>query len=122
LLDLVFDTGHYTYGCGVADDGRLALDGLERFWERVAYVHLKDCQPEVAAEARATGMGYTEAVGAGVFCELGRGSVDLAAIVDFLAQRGYDDWLTVEQDVLPGMGTPAQSAERNRKELEGLGL
>ncbi|HZJ08146.1 MAG TPA: TIM barrel protein, partial [Trueperaceae bacterium] len=122
LIDLVFDTGHYTYGCGVPDDGSLALDGLKRFWERVAYVHLKDCHPAVAADARARGLDYTAAVGAGVFCELGRGSVDLEAIVEYLRLHDYHDWVTVEQDVLPGMGTPKQSAARNRRELEGLGL
>lgn len=122
LIDLVFDTGHYTYGCGVPDDGSLALTGLKRFWERVPYVHLKDCEPQVAAAARSREFDYTAAIGAGVFCELGRGSVDLAGIVAFLRERGYDDWLTVEQDVLPGMGTPRESAARNRRELEGLGL
>lgn len=122
LVDLVFDTGHYTYGCGVPDDGSLALEGLRRFWDRVPYVHLKDCDPEVAASARRQGLDYTAAVGAGVFCELGKGSVDLAGVVEFLRREGYSDWVTVEQDVLPGMGTPRESAARNRRELEGLGL
>ena len=61
-------------------------------------------------------------IAAGVFCELGEGSVDLEGIVAFLEEQGYADWLTVEQDVIPGMGTPAQSAARNRRTLEGLGL
>ena len=122
LIDLVFDTGHYTYGCGVPDDGSLALEGLQRFWDRVPYVHLKDCHPAVAADARAKELDYAAAVGAGVFCELGRGSVDLEGIIEFLRRHDYQDWLTVEQDVLPGMGTPRESAARNRRELEGLGL
>ena len=52
-LGLVFDTGHYTYGSGGAD----AVAALDRFRERVWYIHLKDCQPAVAAQARAAGMG-----------------------------------------------------------------
>jgi inosose dehydratase len=76
----------------------------------------------VAARARAEGWGYPEAVGAGVFCELGQGSVDLAGVVTFLRAQGYADWVTVEQDVLPGMGTPEASARRNRDVLRGLGL
>lgn len=122
LIDLVFDTGHYTYGCGVPDDGSLALEGLKRLWERTPYVHFKDCSPQVAAAARAQGWGYSEAIGAGVFCELGEGSVDLAGILAFLQARGYSDWITVEQDVLPGMGTPFASAQRNRATLAELGL
>jgi inosose dehydratase len=130
LVDLVFDTGHYTYGTGRPDAepddppgrGSAALEGLRRFWGRVPYVHLKDCPPAVAARARAEGWGYPEAVGAGVFCELGQGSVDLAGVVAFLRAQGYADWVTVEQDVLPGMGTPEASARRNRDVLRGLGL
>ncbi len=129
LVDLVFDTGHYTYGCGVPDEpaeppgsGRLALEGLQRFWDRVPYVHLKDCHPAIAARCRAEGLDYAQAIAAGVFCELGQGSVDLQGIVSFLRERGYDDWVTVEQDVIPGMGTPRESAERNRETLRRLGL
>jgi len=133
LIGLVFDTGHYTYGTAEPDlpadgatgesaKGSQALDGLKRFWGRVPYVHVKDCHPAVAAQARAEGWGYTQAVGAGVFCELGKGSVDFPGVLQFLRAEGYDDWLTVEQDVLPGMGTPRASAERNRQALAGLGL
>ena len=128
LLGLVFDTGHYTYGTGVADPlgshgkGTSALDGLRRFWGRVPYVHLKDCQPQVAARARELGWDYSTAVGAGVFCELGQGSVDLEGVLAFLQVQGYRDWVTVEQDVLPGMGTPRESAARNRQTLARLGL
>lgn len=131
LIGLVFDTGHYTYGTGEGDlppdapagaKGTQALAGLERFWERTPYVHLKDCSASVARRARVEGWDYTRAIGEGVFCELGEGSVDLAAILAFLAGKGYDDWLTVEQDVLPGMGTPAQSAQRNRRTLSRLGV
>jgi inosose dehydratase len=122
LIGLVFDTGHYVYGSGVADDGGAALAGLKRFWGRTPYVHLKDCDPVVAARARVEGWDYGRAIGEGVFCELGRGSVDLAGILAFLRAEGYDDWLTVEQDVLPGMGTPRESAARNRATLRELGL
>lgn len=123
LLQLVFDTGHAVYGSGQRDDdGRLAARLMERWWERIAYVHFKDCEPEVAERARQEGWTYGEAVGAGVFCELGRGSVDFAAVLAGLRERGYDDWITVEQDVLPGMGTPAASARRNRDTLRALGL
>lgn len=125
LIGLVFDTGHYTYGTGAPDTGPpggAAFEGLQRFWGRVPYVHLKDCHPGVAARARAEGWDYGRAVGEGVFCELGHGTVDLLGVLAFLRAQGYDDWLTVEQDVLPGLGTPKESAARNRAVLEGLGI
>ena len=34
----------------------------------------------------------------------------------------YAGWIVVEQDVLPGLGTPAASARRNREYLRRLGL
>jgi inosose dehydratase len=121
LVGLVLDTGHYTYGGG-ANDPEAALAGLERFWERVLHVHFKDCDPTIADRARADGWDYDQAIGAGVFCELGRGCVEFPSIVARLRERGYDGWIVVEQDVLPGMGSPRESARRSREYLATLGL
>lgn len=122
LIGLVFDTGHYVYGTGQEDDGNLAVRGLEHFWERVWYVHFKDCHPDVARRARQEGWDYTTAIRHGVFCELGQGSVDFKRVLEFLRDKDYHDWITVEQDVLPGMGTPKESARRNREVLSELGV
>jgi inosose dehydratase len=121
LIGLVFDTAHHVYGCGVPDDGGLAASGIERFWGRIRTVHVKDCSAEVAARARGEGWDYGRAVRAGLFCELGRGSVDFVAVLRTLTRLGYDDWLTVEQDVFPDMGTPFESARRNRAQLAAWG-
>ncbi|MFN3265981.1 MAG: TIM barrel protein [Deinococcales bacterium] len=115
-LGLVFDTGHFLYGSGT-NNGELVLQALENFATRLWYVHFKDCSPDVADMARAKGYNYKEAIGAGVFCELGRGRVDFAAVTKKLEQIGYDGWICVEQDVLPGMGEPKVSAARNRQHL-----
>lgn len=58
----------------------------------------------------------------GVFCELGLGEVDFLAISTELKKSGYDGWIVVEQDVLPGMGSPRESAQRNRDYLQSIGL
>ena len=120
LVGLVLDTGHFVYGSG-ANDAGILLDALERFKERLWYVHFKDVDPEVATRARRNGLSYKEAIGAGVFCELGRGCVDFAAVKGGLEALGYRGWVTVEQDVLPGLGTPKESAARNRAFLASLG-
>jgi inosose dehydratase len=65
-LGLVFDTGHYTYGSGGDAE---AAEGLDSFGERVWYVHLKDCQPEIARQAREKQWDYFTALRHGVFCE-----------------------------------------------------
>jgi inosose dehydratase len=113
-LGLVFDTGHYVYGAGGEAD---AAEGLESFGERIWYVHLKDFQPEVARRACAGQWDYFIALRHGIFCELGRGSVDFASVLGRLRARGYVGYVLVEQDVLPGMGAPKESAARNRAYL-----
>jgi inosose dehydratase len=120
LLGLVFDTGHYTYGSGKVD-AESARAGLERFADRIWYVHAKDCSVAVAEQARREGWDYFTAVRHGVFCELGRGVVDFPGILRRLETRRYDGWVLVEQDVLPGLGTPRESAQRNRDYLLSLG-
>jgi inosose dehydratase len=120
-LGLVFDTGHYAYGTGNTGPGEVPA-GLERFAGRIWYVHFKDCHPGIAQQARSEGWDYFTAVGRGLFCELGQGYVDFPAVVQWLRSSGYRGWITVEQDVLPGMGTPRESAQRNREYLRTLGL
>lgn len=119
LVGLVFDTGHFAYGAGGCDD---VVPALERFSGRLWYVHFKDFDPEVAARARYEGWDYFETVRQGVFCELGQGCVDFEAVVRWLRDHEYQGWITVEQDVLPGMGTPRESAQRNREHLHEIGL
>jgi inosose dehydratase len=119
VLGLCFDTGHYLYGSG-STEGHLVLDGLELFKERIWYVHFKDCDPRIAEQARDAMWTYKEAVAAGVFCELGQGSINFANVTAKLHQQGYSGFVTVEQDVLPGMGEPLLSARRNREHLRAV--
>ena len=121
LIGLVFDTGHYLYGSG-RTDGSIVLDGLARFGERIKHIHFKDCQPQIAEQARTDGWDYFTTLQHGVFCELGKGNVPFASIADWLHTQNYQGWITVEQDVLPGMGSPKASAQRNRSYLRAIGL
>jgi inosose dehydratase len=119
LLGLVFDTGHYSYGAAGCES---LLDALDRFAERIWYVHYKDCDIDILKRASAGNWDYFEAVRQGVFCELGQGCVDFSEVTAWLRRREYDGYLTVEQDVLPGMGTPKESARRNRDYLLSIGV
>jgi inosose dehydratase len=116
LVGLCVDTGHATYGGG----DPLAI--LAKHAARVWHVHFKDCSREIADRARAEKWDYLMAIKHGLFCELGRGVVDFAAMLAALRHMRYDGWIVVEQDVLPSMGTPAESAARNRQFLKGLGV
>ena len=119
LIGLVFDTGHYLFGAGGTASVR---DGLDRFAGRIRHIHFKDCDPAIAARARHEEWDYFTAVRHGVFCELGQGGVNFSDVLAWLHDRNYQGWAVVEQDVLPGLGTPRESAARNRQFLRQLGM
>ena len=116
LVGLCLDSGHITYA------GGLPMALLDRYGSRTWHVHFKDCDPAVAARARSEKWDYQTAIRHGVFCELGKGAVDFRGLLDALHQRSYGGWIVVEQDVLPSMGSPLESARRNREYLRTLGL
>jgi inosose dehydratase len=120
LIGIVFDTGHFTFGA--AGSGIAAHDAVLRYGDRIRHVHFKDCSAEIAQRTRDEDLDYFTALRHGVFCELGEGAVDFPKVVDALRAVGYDGWIVVEQDVLPGMGTPLESAQRNRAFLRSIGL
>ena len=116
LIGLCLDTGHYTFGGGDA------LSGYKKHAERICHVHFKDCHQALAKQSRRDQWDYFESVRNGIFCELGKGQVDFAAVAQELKTRDYSGWIVVEQDVLPGMGTPLESAIRNRTFLQNIGI
>jgi inosose dehydratase len=117
-LGIVFDSGHYLNGAGVDDVDLVAA--LNRFKDRIWYIHLKDISPEVAHQVRTQEWDYFNAVRSGLFCELGKGAVDFPALLRWLAEQDYKGYTLVEQDVLPGMGHPKESAARNREYLRSI--
>lgn len=117
-LGLVFDTGHYYHGTGREDVDLVAA--LDRFKERIWYIHLKDIDPKIARRSREEAWDYFTGMRHGVYCELGKGCVDFPALLRWLAACDYKGYALVEQDVLPGMGTPKQSAQRNREYLRSI--
>jgi inosose dehydratase len=120
ILGIVFDTGHYLFGAG--DEGPSVVEAMDRWADRIWYIHFKDNDRELARRSKAEGWDYLQALRAGIFSELGRGGVDFRAVVRWLDEHGYDGWAVVEQDILPGMGTPRESARRNRDLLASLGI
>ncbi|MGA7339420.1 MAG: TIM barrel protein [Terracidiphilus sp.] len=117
-LGLVFDTGHYVHGTGRDEIDPVAA--LNRFAERIWYVHLKDLDPNVARRSRKEEWDYFTSMRSGLYPELGKGCVDFPAVLRWLAARNYQGYALVEQDILPGMGTPKESAQRNRDYLRSI--
>ena len=116
LLGLCLDMGHYAFG------GGNPVEALKKYYDRIWHVHFKDFDPKVGQADRENNYDYFKSVEQGVFCELGNGNVDFESIVSILNEKGYDGWIVVEQDVLPGMGSPKKCAAHNRKYIKSLGL
>ncbi|HEV7846700.1 MAG TPA: sugar phosphate isomerase/epimerase [Thermoleophilaceae bacterium] len=117
LVSLCIDTGHCAYA---------GLDPVALYAEhsaRVAYLHLKDVSRARLGAALASGLGFEEAVAHGVFCRLGEGVVDFAALRAALDEGGFAGWATVEQDTLPtDSAAPGDDAAASLAHLRQVGL
>ncbi|HMB61599.1 MAG TPA: TIM barrel protein, partial [Eudoraea sp.] len=94
----------------------------KRHSNRIWHVHFKDFDPVAARLSREADGDYFDAIKRGVFCELGKGAVDFKEVVNILKDIGYNHWIVVEQDILPGMGEPKKCAQANRDYIRTLGL
>ena len=111
LVKLCVDTGHSLYA-GI-DPAEL----IRHYAERVVYIHFKDVQATVLEDVVAQGTDFYRAIGQGVFCPLGQGSVDFDAVRESLAAIGYQGWITVEQDVDPTRDNDALDNARESREF-----
>jgi inosose dehydratase len=117
LLGLCLDTGHCAYA------GIDPVELYRSFAPRVDYLHLKDVDPRIRARSISARLDFDAAVKAGVFCPLGSGEVDFAALAGALEANGFDGWATVEQDVDPAGAADALGyARRSLAFLGGVGL
>ena len=97
-------------------------EGRGRYADRIWHVHFKDHDPRIAEQSRREGWNALQSIEHGVFCELGQGDIDFPAILAKLNELNYQGWIVVEQDVLPGMGSPKASSQRNREYLRSIGV
>lgn len=97
-VDLTLDTGHLFIAGGDP------LDAVTRWGDRINHLHLKDVDLGVLRGVLAAGGGMREVWSSGCFVAFGRGDVDLAGVIDAMAERDFDGWIVVEQDVLNAPG------------------
>jgi inosose dehydratase len=119
-IGLCLETGHMMMGGG----DPVAL--LREWGGRVNHVHLKDGVRAVMAGIVADGAPATEIWSREAFCELGRGDLDVDAILDGLRGISFGGWLVVEQDILPRsaqrFARAAEEQRHNRAFLAERGL
>ncbi|WP_102191422.1 sugar phosphate isomerase/epimerase family protein [Microbacterium aurantiacum] len=93
-VDLTLDTGHLFIAGGDP------LDAVARWGDRINHLHLKDVDLAVLHRVLSAGGGMREVWSSGCFVAFGRGDVDLAGVMTAMAERDFDGWVVVEQDVL----------------------
>ena len=94
-IGLCIDTGH----SAVAQ--MQAAELVDRYADRVEYFHFKDVDGPALRRMHDEDLEFEEALGVGLFCPLGRGIVDWAALRESLTRIGFHGSATVEQDPDP---------------------
>ncbi len=115
-IGLCLDTGHAVYG------GANAIAEAEKYRSILRFVHLKDCDDKVLAEARRKHLTFDQAIEEKVFTIIGNGSIDFPAFFRVLEKNNYSGWMVVEQDVKFGATVmpPAQSIAASLRYLRGV--
>lgn len=117
LLKICIDTGHCTYA------GFDPVAFMQRHMDRITYVHFKNTDAKVKADAIANRTGFYDACGQGIFCNLDAGEVDFPAVRKLLLDTGYEGWCTIEQDCDPTLDPdPERDARVNREYLQSIGF
>ena len=120
IIGLCLDTGHFRFG------GADPTQSVHDYHELIRHVHIKDCRTAVMDEVKAEGKGLDEALGRGVFCQLGLGDSRIDDVIAALRSYDYAGWLVIEQDqALRSSDTPesvAAGQRANREYLRRLGI
>jgi len=110
LVSWCLDCGHLAYGGGDT------LRALEKYGNRVGYVHIKDVDGQVLQKSRENGWSFAQALKSYIFAPLGEGIARVPEVIDSLRQSGYSGWVVIEQDTTPD--DPTKVAAKNRDYLE----
>jgi len=94
-VNLCLDTGHIAYCHG--DNVQI----VERFPERITYVHLKQVDPVVRDRVLAEKLPLSEAVKQGAMVEPPYGEPAMPPLLDALAKLDRDVFCVIEQDLYP---------------------
>ena len=101
---LELDVAHYFQGGG--DPAK----AIEKYQDRLLFLHIKDVEPVPDSERGKRPFR---------FVELGRGRVDLPAVLAALHKVNFRGWAIVELDVVPDKSrTPKESGAISKKYLE----
>lgn len=110
-IPLLLDAGHLAFAGGDP------LRAIDKHHERINHVHVKDIRRSVVDGLDRTKQSFLDAVALGAFTVPGDGSLDFGAIVQRLADHGYEGWFVVEAEQDPKANPPLKMAQVGHKEL-----
>jgi inosose dehydratase len=94
-VNLCLDTGHIAYA------GGNNIEIVQRFPERINYVHLKQVDPVVREHVRQANLPLSDAVKLGAMVEPPYGEPAMPPLLDALAGLGRELFCVIEQDLYP---------------------
>ncbi len=111
-IDLCFDTGHFAFAGG--DALAFVTDHLDT----IGYVHLKDVDAAVMAQAHANRWSFMDALRHYVFADIGTGVAQIDEILAVLKRLPASPWIVIEQDTCEADSTV--TAARNLRTVRHM--
>jgi inosose dehydratase len=110
-IPLLLDAGHLAFAGGDV------LRAIDNHHGRINHVHVKDIRRAVVDGLDRNRQSFLDAVALGAFTVPGDGSLDFGAIVQRLADHGYEGWFVVEAEQDPVANPPLRMAQVGHAEL-----
>ncbi len=99
-LRFTIDTGHMAFS------GANPVQIIEKYIDRIVYVHVKNIRQRVVDAAVAGSMPFEFAVIEGAFTVPGDGGIDFTQVFAVLMKHSYEGWLLVEAEQNPLTADP----------------
>ncbi|HMB48755.1 MAG TPA: myo-inosose-2 dehydratase [Afifellaceae bacterium] len=112
-VGLLYDAGHMAFAGGDI------LRVIDNHGPRIVHVHTKDVRNSVIDGIDRDRVSFLDAVIQGAFTVPGDGSIDFDAVIQRLADQGYEGWFIVEAEQDPVKAPPAEYARIGHDALVG---
>ena len=110
-LRLLYDPGHMAFAGGDV------LRVIDKHAARISHFHAKDVRADVIASIDRARESFLDAVLKGAFTVPGDGSLDFGAIVQRMADNGYEGWFVIEAEQDPAKAPPYEYACIGHREM-----
>lgn len=114
VVSLLLDTGHLYY-CGIDP-----VEVIQKYGERVKYVHLKDVREDVLKNVKDNGINFNDSVRMGIFTVPGDGTINFEAIFKTLAEINYQGWFVIEAEQDSLQANPIEYAKKSINYIESI--